>query len=168
MDADQLRKSIRSVTEEFQERRDVRNRMTRDGLLSAKENSALDEKDRRDSKGKLGIKDPLGDYLKQSKELDEAYQSGKLEISDDEYNARKKELRQGAIQGIAGESRPSASPIGAMEAGSAAAHSIIAQNMMPDPKVRIAQEINENLKKLVAGQISLAEAQHENNRILKE
>ncbi len=123
---------------------------------------------REQSRNALGVKDPLGDYLKDMDEGRAAFDRGDFE-SQEEYGTWVKDKRTSAIQGMMGN-RPSASPVGAMEAGSAAAHSIIAQNMIADPKVKIGQDIKTILEKIEKGlsKDQLAEAIRELTRIMKE
>jgi len=123
---------------------------------------------REQSRNALGVKNPLGDYLKEMDAGRAAFERGDFE-SQDEYDTWIKDKRTSAIQGMIGN-RPSASPIGAMEAGSAAAHSAIAQNMVADPKVKLGQDIKAVLDKIEKGlgKDQLAEAIRELTRIMKE
>jgi len=87
--------------------------------------------------GKLGIKDLLGDYAREMKDLWQAFRLG--EITPEQYKARRKELREGTARGLAGEEAREVSPVAAMERGGAQAYAVIAAAQINSPQIQLLQ-----------------------------
>ena len=94
----------------------------------------------------MGITDPLGDYGRSLKELREALGAGV--IDQGEFYKRRKKLRTSTIGEIENENFHEVHPVAAMERGSMEAHALIANSMMSDPKVKIAQDANAKLDQI--------------------
>ncbi len=145
-DAKQMRRQLQSGEEAFQERIDKLQQWSDDTGrqdLAAKQ-IAKDSDDRRKQ---LGVSNPLGDYAKDLEEHRKALASGT--ITGDEFNAWNTSRRKSVIGEMAGD-KPSISLNGAMAAGSAEAHSVIAQASVSDPKTKAAIDTVVALNRIAA------------------
>jgi hypothetical protein len=147
LDAKHLAKEMQSPWEKYQEEKKWRQKAQADGILTPDLAGRAGAKADRDLKNALGISDPLGDYQKSLGDLDQAYQSGGSGITKDQYEKRRQQLRDQAISGMAGDNQE-LHPTAAMAAGSREAHSLAVQNMLSDPKLKVAQETLAALKRI--------------------
>jgi hypothetical protein len=102
---------------------------------------------REEERKRLGISDPLGDYIKSMNDLRKS--QADHTITKDEFKKRAEELRQQAVGEMTADSAPiHLSP--AMTAGSREAHSVIASAMATNPQLKVAQEQLRQLNRIAA------------------
>jgi hypothetical protein len=142
LDEEQLRRRLRTASEAYREDMKHIKDAQQAGVLTPgtagrARNEARDEELRR-----LGIRDPEAEFRKHVGELMQASQAG--EVTNDQAARRYYELRQSAA-GEMTRDIPELHPMAALEAGSAAAHSMIAQATMGDPKLVAQLAANDKL-----------------------
>lgn len=135
LDAEAIRKRLRSGHEEYQ--RDLANLKAhgRDAGLTPDELGRETGRRGDEERKRLGIRDPLGDFAKDVEEHRKALADGT--ITQKEFDQWFSGRRQSAVGELAGDT-PSIRLNGAMAAGSAEAHSLIAQSSVADPRTKAA------------------------------
>jgi hypothetical protein len=125
------------------------------GALNKDVEAKTESKDRGQMRDRAVGSDPVKDYRRQVKDLEDA--RGRLEgtaeeITDADFERSKKKLRQTAVdQLMSQDGQPQGvSPIGAMAAGSEAAQRMIAQTILSDPKLELQRAANAMLDAIVA------------------
>ena len=157
LDADRINKAAKSDIQMYNKRLGTLMDMNQAGLITGEAfEKELDRSTKTIRRG-LGISDPMGDYRESLKDLNEAL--GSHVINEDEFEIRRKELRQRAERESKSNNemlqndllRPTEGrvhAVGAMERGSMEAHAILAESMIRagDPKVdlQIAQQKETN------------------------
>ncbi len=143
LSAKQFKEEFKSTKEKFRERLDWLNKMGADkGLgLSGKDVSAAKDKAGEDYRKSLGLNDPLGDYSKKLRDLDDALKLGKDRggITEEQFKRTRDKLRRSAVSEMISDVRD-VQPIAAMQAGSSAIQNLIAQSQLHDPKVQLAKQ----------------------------
>ena len=147
LDAKQLRESLKSPVEKYRERSQWLNDMTRTGILGKGDQAKLDEKEREGLLKSLGVSDAEGDYRRGMKDLLEARRSGI--IDEGQFGRARDRLRQSALSAMnEGTGRGEIKPVSALEVGSAAAHAMMVQANLPDPKLEVARRSLAVLEKI--------------------
>jgi hypothetical protein len=143
LDAKRLQEELKTPLQKFREEMAWLRDMASSGAVGQDLAAGIGEKRLTDLRKGIGISDPLGDYRKALKDLNELYRMDRS-ITPEQYERRHQELRKQTIRGMA-EDQPSISLVPAMQAGSREAYSVIAQSMVTDPKVVEAQKTNVKL-----------------------
>ncbi len=148
LSAKQFKEEFKSTKEKFRDRLEWLDKMGADkGLgLSSKEVLAAKERAGEDYRKSLGLNDPLGDYQKKLRDLDEALKLGKDRggITEEQFKRTRDKLRRSAVSEMISDVRD-VSPVSAMQAGSSAVQNLIAQSQLHDPKVQLAKQAAEKL-----------------------
>jgi hypothetical protein len=144
LDRKQLAEELRSPAQKYQQHMQALEAMRRGtrgddpfGL-----NPALQARARDKLRGELGVRDSMGDYAKQFRDLKEARDKGL--ITGEQFDIRRRELRRTAVEGATSHLE-TVSPIGAMARGSAEAYSMLVQSQLNDPKAQLQQQANAKL-----------------------
>jgi len=147
LDAEAIRKRLRSGHEEYQ--RDLANLRAhgRDVGLTPDEINRETGRRSDEERKRLGVSNPLGDFAKDMEEHRKALSDGT--ITQKEFNDWRTKRQKSAVSEMVGET-PSIRLNGAMAAGSAEAHSLIAQASTSDPRTKAAIDAVNVLNRIAA------------------
>jgi len=135
LDAKLIRKGLEKPHERYRHDQDVLQNAGGDVGLSREEIDKEAARRNEDERKRLGVGNPLGDFLKNLEE-DRSALADKT-ISPRDYDALLKKHRKSAIGEMIAD-KETVDPVAAMEAGSREAHTIITRSMIADPKTKAA------------------------------
>ena len=145
LDAKRINDSAKSEGQLYHDRLKNLDEMKGKGLITGE--AADTERGRLgdEYRGRLGIKNPLGNYEKSLRDLEEARKAG--DVTPEEFAKRHKELRKKAVGEMQEDDSQRVSLVGAMQVGSQQAYSVIANSQASDPKVAQNAQIIATLDK---------------------
>lgn len=144
LDAEQLRRELRSAADVHRERVAWLGLMRDQGMLSRETAADAAQRSLDQLRAGLGVRDPFAEYRRAFRELSEAREF----LGADEFARRRRELRRQAAEEFAAQRERPTPLVAAMQAGSAEAYAAIVQAMAAGPHQAALERANAILDRI--------------------